>query len=256
MTAETQTPLSSHERRRYRRPPIVESVLEIRYVQESSELTDLLKSKLSLSEGWTFAGEITEHKMEFAGAPTPHSSASHQSIGVRLESRDKGWVILLRNGGISVSRLEPYETWESHLGMAEKIFRSIELEKLAGSLTRIALRTINRLSLPLPLNDLSVYLRTYPQLSKDMPQMMSSAFMHLVLPNLGTYRLSANITEASVPSTKPGTAAIILDIDVYLEHDVPQSLDLARSHIEGLHDCRNALFEACITDITRSLFDT
>lgn len=68
------------------------------------------------------------------------------------------------------------------------------------------------------------------------------------------YKLILNTSSAPSPLVK--TASFIIDQDVSRETNLPDS-------DEGLWDCigqvrelKNAIFEACITDRTRALFDS
>jgi uncharacterized protein (TIGR04255 family) len=74
---------------------------------------------------------------------------------------------------------------------------------------------VNRLDIPLPVQDFSTYLRTAPQLSSDLPQGLSGYFMQLQLPMpdlQGACVINQTIIE---PPAKPNTVAVVLDIDVF-----------------------------------------
>jgi uncharacterized protein (TIGR04255 family) len=249
----TQTPLVKPTRRRYTKPPIVESVLEIRFVSRAALTVGDLRALFKAVPGdWIAAPDVTLHKV-FIPPPTAQGATISEPIGVRFDSADKKWVILLRQDVFSLSRLEPYDSWENLLEMAGKVCHSLRLAERITSVGRIALRTINRLDLPLPMSDFRTYLRTSPEVSPDLPQMLSSVFMNLVLPEVGV-DVSATIIEATVQASKPNTAAMILDIDVFQERNLSPALDFIWQRFGELHDCRNALFEGCITDATRDLF--
>lgn len=248
----SQTPLVKPNRRRYTKPPIVESVLEIRFVASAAPTLGDLRTMFEAVPGdWIAAPDVTLHRVFIP--PTVQGATISEHIGVRFDSADKGWVIVLRNDIFSLSRLEPYESWENLLEMAAKVCNSLRLADRIQSVGRIALRTINRLDLPLPISDFRTYLRTSPEVSPDLPQMLSSVFMNLVLPEVAV-DISATIIEATVQTLKPNTAAMILDIDVFQERNLSPALDSVWQRFGELHDCRNALFEGCITDATRELF--
>jgi uncharacterized protein (TIGR04255 family) len=74
-------------------------------------------------------------------------------------------------------------------------------------------RYINRIDIPLPLNDFKDYLRTVPEVSPDLPQALSGYLMQLVMP-LEDIKGMAVITETPIPAPSPNFVSIVLDIDV------------------------------------------
>ena len=119
------------------------------------------------------------------------------------------------------------------------------------SVTRAALRYINRLDLPLPLKDFKDYLRTVPEVSPSLPQGLSGFFMQLHIPQEDLDALAV-INETIVPPRKPDTVSVILDIDLFKEKNL--GLDEAWSMFDRFHVRKNEIFEGCITDRARELF--
>ena len=78
--------------------------------------------------------------------------------------------------------------------------------------------------------------------------------MQLQLP-FPQIRGTAIINQTIVPPAREGTVVVVLDIDLFREQEVPQSEELIWEYFEQLHRTQNEIFEACITDETRRLFE-
>jgi uncharacterized protein (TIGR04255 family) len=242
------------DRRRYANPPIVEAVVDIKFaVSHSISRGTMIKAVERLSGTWAPPSDIVYATAVFQAGAAVSASATQQAVGVRVDSTDKLWVVQFQSQGLGVSRLEPYASWENLRDTTKDIWQALELDSVFVAPTRIALRTVNRLEFPLPVLDFKTYLRTYPELSPDMPQLLSSFFSQLAVPDVAP-QISANIIQATVPATKPDHVAMALDIDVYQTSEFPDSTSGMWDRFEILHAHRNSIFEACITDATRDLF--
>ena len=62
------------------------------------------------------------------------------------------------------------------------------------------------------------------------------------------------ITETIIPPSKPGVVSIVLDIDTFREYATPASDEEAWASLDKLRDLKNDVFEACIEDKARELF--
>ena len=120
-------------------------------------------------------------------------------------------------------------------------------------ITRIAVRYINRIDMPIPLDDFNRYLRTYPEVSKDMSQGLSTFFMTFDSPQLDIGAM-LKLNMAMVPPPNENVASVMLDIDLFKQIDVPQTDDAIWGDFEHLAKRKNKVFEACITEDTRRLF--
>jgi uncharacterized protein (TIGR04255 family) len=126
--------------------------------------------------------------------------------------------------------------------------------------TRAAMRYINRIDIPDAATDIRLedYLRTYPEFSVDFPEnsVMNNFFMQLQLwqQDLGCWLI---INEAPEVSTEEGTLSVRLDLDLFREqYEEPWPVDddtMVWEFLERLHDRKNEIFEASITNRTRRL---
>lgn len=84
---------------------------------------------------------------------------------------------------------------------------------------------------------------------------MAGFFMHVTIPQpelMGVLALIETVDEQR--SEKEGGVAIILDLDLFRAVEVPQDEDSIWTYFERLHVRKNDIFEACITDKARELF--
>jgi uncharacterized protein (TIGR04255 family) len=113
-------------------------------------------------------------------------------------------------------------------------------------------RYINRLDLPLPLEDFKDYLRTVPEVSSDLPQGLSGLLMQLAIPqeDIGALLL---LNEALLPSPDPDTVSILLDIDLFRELETSIDEEELWRTLDQFRVRKNYVFEACITERTKEL---
>ena len=122
-------------------------------------------------------------------------------------------------------------------------------------ITRLAVRYINRLELPLPIAELKDYLRTSPEVSSALPQNLAGYFMHLTIP-LPDIKSTVMLTETPAASPDPKVVSIILDIDLFRSLEIPSTEEELWDLFEVLRVRKNDVFEACITDRTRESFQS
>jgi len=66
---------------------------------------------------------------------------------------------------------------------------------------------------------------------------------------------TAILNQTIVPSDKAGCTSVVLDIDLFQDHALPNDECELWDCFKALHDRKNEIFEACITDAAREMFD-
>ena len=109
------------------------------------------------------------------------------------------------------------------------------------------------------MNDFGEYLLTVPVVAPHLPQTLSNYLMNMTMPMEGD--VTATITEAILNQPiradgtgKPNAVSILLDIDVSQMTGLSLSEGFLWERLEHLRKVKNHVFEACITDKTRELF--
>jgi uncharacterized protein (TIGR04255 family) len=116
------------------------------------------------------------------------------------------------------------------------------------------LRYINRIELPLPVNDLQEYLLTGPEIAPNLPQSMANFFFQVSLP-LPEAEAIATITETVlVNEATNARLPVILDIDVYRNGAFPVTVEKLWPLLAPLRGEKNRIFFESLTDKAKDLF--
>lgn len=203
---------------------------------------------------------IPYQQMSFVGTDLLQTGGGHQLNGFRFVSEDKRETFYARLDGFAFSVKAPYYRWESFRDEARGLWDLYRSAAIPEGVTRAAMRYINRIDIPNATEGvwLEDYLRTYPEYSVDFPEdnLMNNFFMQLQLwqQDLGCWLI---INEAPEVSPEPGTLSVRLDLDLFREqYEEPLPVDddtMVWKFLEQLHERKNEVFEASITNRTRRL---
>jgi uncharacterized protein (TIGR04255 family) len=239
---------------RYPHAPITEAVIDIQAAASVpvEQLVDAVAGDPSyptVEKLLTASGE-----MMFGSEQNTFATARAEHVGYLCKSGDGLHILQARSNGFTFSRLAEYSSWAEVSNEARRLWNKYRGVACPAAITRIALRYVNRLDIPLPVQDFSTYLRTGPQLSPDLPQGLSGYFMQLQLPmpNVqGACIIHQTIIE---PPALPNTVSVVLDIDVYRTAGLAANEVDLWAQLEQLRHEKNHVFESCITDEARRLF--
>lgn len=202
---------------------------------------------------------IIEERWEYAGRITLGPQADVQTQGdkkfegyIFCTSDKKNHQFQSRMTGFTYNKLAPYDRWESFRNKAKELWLIYRELVRPTRVTRIALRYVNRITIPRTRVELQEYFRTYPEISSDLPQELQQFVMRLQLPqpDLGAI---AQVHQATLPSR--GATSILLDIDVFKQDNIPEDEEEMWLYLEQLRLRKNKIFESCLTAKTRELFD-
>lgn len=175
-----------------------------------------------------------------------------KELGFRAFSEDGLQVAQFREDGFTFSRLAPYESWEDFLKEAQRLWALyLDLAK-PEFITRVAVRYINELRLPLPLTDFNEYLVSPPDVPDGLPQGLSSFLTRLVIPN-PEINAVAIVTQA-LDGASAQFATIILDIDVFQDTEVDIGSNTYWQTLKDLRDYKNNIFFKSITEKAKELY--
>jgi uncharacterized protein (TIGR04255 family) len=189
----------------------------------------------------------------FAAGKHVEASAKQTKVGYLFRSADGKRVLQTRLDGFTFSRLRPYESWATIRDEAKRLWGVYQRTVKPIRVTRVAVRYINQIDMPLPLQDFKEYFRTIPEVSAELPQGLSAFLMQLQIPQVDLGAVLV-LTETLAPPPSPDLASIILDIDLFKEGCDLKSDDDVWSLLESFRDRKNEAFEGCITDKARQLF--
>ena len=237
----------------YRHAPITEAVIDIRVACPNGFDADKLKG-LSESLRTEFPEQQEVFAVEIRGSPETEPIMTRTKVGYRLIHRDKIVVVSAQTLGFGVSKLAPYDRWEAFRDTARPLWDAYRKVVQPEQITRVAVRYVNRIDMPLPLNDFSTYFRTIPEIGAGLPQGLNGFFMQLQIPYEDIHAV-LQLNMALTPPPKGDLVSVILDLDLSNSVDIPQGEQELWQYFEQLRLKKNEVFEGCITDETRRLFE-
>lgn len=240
-------------RRHYSKAPITEAVIDIRVrLPETARLSDLEAVQEPHRSDYPGKESRSLARGRFEVGRQVSASASSEPIGFLFKSEDEKRIFQAQRDGFTMSRLAPYETWEPFREEARRLWTTYRVRLQPEAIVRLAVRYINRLDLPMPVGELKDYLRTVPEVSPELPQLLSGLFMQLTVPQ-DDLRGTLLLTEALIEPSRPDVVSVVLDIDLFRTEELPSDDGGIWELFELLHDRKNDVFEACITERTREL---
>ncbi len=234
--------------------PIKEAILDIRAKLPSSVDLDRLS---------TFQDTIRDHypkKLERIRwqariglkEDEMDSAAKREIDGYMFISTDGKDLVQARLDGLTLNRLRPYDKWQTFRDEARKLWERYLAIAEPEAVTRVALRYINRLELPLSMRDFKDYILTTPEIAPSLPQGLKTFFMRLEIPD-DRYKAIALVTETMEPPEKK-LLPFIFDIDVIREAQFDPMGREIWDTFESLRNFKNEIFFNSITDKAKELF--
>lgn len=236
--------------------PIVEAIIDFQVSFKVPPNFETLQTfATTLSEEF---GEQTTTKQVSAGIKIDDS----QPIGMNLETSDHGLVlrnkgndkiIQLRMNGYSFSKLKPYSRWEDVRAEALQHWEAYREQVKPSKVTRMALRYINRIDLPLPFEDFREYILTNPEIAPGIPQAVANFFFKATVrdPDTGAW---ANIICTTAKQEDEKLVPYILDIDVFFQKEYELGSDDFYNDLETLREYKNNIFLSSVTEKTKEFF--
>jgi len=245
------------ERKIYAKAPITEAIIDLRVMPYPNLELDTLKQ---LCEDTIAEYPRVDPTIEVAGTiqiqpgVSASASAQQEQTGYRSISSDGKLVCQRQLQGFTFSRLAPYESWGPFRDIARSLWSVYRDATRPRRVTRLAIRYVNRINVPKASAELKDYFRTLPEISSDLPQTIDGFFMQVQLP-LDDIEASVILNHTIVPPTERNVISVILDVDLFCEDTVPNDDGGIWDYFETLHTRKNEIFEACITEKTRELFN-
>jgi uncharacterized protein (TIGR04255 family) len=239
----------------YSRAPITEALIDIQaQLPQEIKLDVLAQVYSSIQNEYPKREEVLMVQGQMIVGESVGATASQSQIGYVVFSNDQKQILQMRLDGFSFSRLAPYNCWEAFRDEAKRLWNIYQSLTHPETIVRLALRYINRLDIPLPIGDLKDYLRTYPEVSSDLPQGLSGYFMQLQIPQ-EDLAATLVLNQAIVPPPRPDYVSVLLDLDLFRERNIPNEKIGLWDILEQMHERKNKTFEACITERTRELIN-
>lgn len=247
------------ERRKYRNPPIQEALCELQFASTVPDWDPTIPGRLYERVKDVYSGKPRQQMqagIQLGGDPTTPElrwEAGVPRIQFITPAEDR--ILAVGPNVISLSTLPPYDGWEDFRPRIEAALTAYQDIAQPEGIKRIGVRYINRIITKGDHLHLGELFTTPPQLPDELDASLSSFFtrweaMYSDIP------VKLIQTFGSVQS-EPGTAAFVLDLDVFRQWEEKEGLPVeeAMSQVDILRERERELFEASITDRAREMFD-
>lgn len=242
---------------RYPHAPINEAILDIRCLFTNPIGLELLSSiHENFSKDYPIKEDIilTSAQITFAQGKLISSADEPQIVGYKFKSEDGLMVCQIKPDGFTFNLLDKYISWEDFSKKAFAAWKMYKDNTQPIQTPRIALRYINKINLPFDDNKVEFddYIVTMPPIPKGLPQTLNHFFVQLNVPGPANENVVITQTIDRNP-TLGDSIPFLLDIDVSKTESFSSEYELS-DEFEALRKLKNEVFESCIKDKTRKLF--
>jgi uncharacterized protein (TIGR04255 family) len=244
----------------FKNPPITEAIIDIRAVSapgvDLEALKDFahgLESRFPLRQEHFGLQQTFQVKLE--GGP-PKISSSTAVDGLLFRSSDNQRVVQARLNGFAFNRLRPYDRWEKFSAEALELWERYKSVARPVNVTRIGVRYLNRILLPLPVSNYREYCLLFPEFPKEFSSRTQDFFLHFSL-RLPTFADAAAVTNLAFEPLQPNATSLplILDLDTFFQFTVcPPDSEEIWAKLGVLRNFKNYLFDSSLTEKAKDLF--
>jgi uncharacterized protein (TIGR04255 family) len=235
--------------------PIVEAVVELKVrTHKPVEVAALAPIRGALGDRFSVSRDIHQVQAQIEmRSEGPQQAFRAGLVGLRLESSDRGFVVMARIDGVSISRLPPYDTWEGLRDEARAVWTEYARAVDPVAITRIGVRFINRIELPQEPIDFDEVLTAGPKIPEPLPQELTEFFTRVVVPipeKDATVAIVQTIEPAAPAAAGHYSPAVVLDIDAFVERAFEVDDPGTWAALDSLRDVKNMAFFNSITKKT------
>ena len=236
--------------------PIKEAVIDIRAELPDSVSLSSLEKLHDLIEA-----EYPEKKsrrrfeatIELKEEQPPLETSKFQQDGYYFASSDRKRIVQYRLDGFTFNRLQPYSRWEDLRNEARRTWEVYTANTSPLAVNRLAVRYINSIEIPFKSFDYDEYFTAVPRIPEGLPQILQHFFTRTMIPFLDQ-EATAVIIQTPSDKRDPVNTAIILDIDVFVQKNLPPADKRIWEILEELRNIKNEIFLKCIKEKTKELF--
>lgn len=234
----------------YKKPPIQEALIDIKVTYEEFDIA--IADRLYESVQESLPTKTARNALSFKLGPEGSSVKSSEVDGYMLQSADGSRVLQVTKEGFTFSLVNNYESWESFYEEASGYWEAFKELMNPVTVTRIGLRYINKLELPVEFEKIPEYIKSQIELQSGAEQ-PTEIFTRIVVPMSGHTCIVTQATNQSLVDA--ANRGYIIDIDAFEESSFEASDTERVGTILGeLREIKNTVFENSITDKTRELF--
>lgn len=237
--------------------PITEALIDLRVRPREELVPDQLRDasdRLRAMYPTVEEKKIFEAQISLGAGAGRLRQDSGEIYGYFFRTTDGTQVAQFRKDGFTFSRLQPYTEWAHVRAQAADAWAEYVEVAAPQLVTRVAVRYINHLPLPLPIHDFEEYLLAPPRIPEGAPEGLTGFLSRIT----GRYpsNVVANVTQTLEPS--PASiehVVVLLDIDVFKpETDFDPGDPSVWNLLDHLREVKNDIFFGSITEHTAERF--
>jgi uncharacterized protein (TIGR04255 family) len=175
--------------------------------------------------------------------------------GFLFRNEDDSQAIQVTSEGFSFNQLAPYESWEELNDEIKSLWEIYKEVCRPLYLTRVASRNVYQIDIPVDGQciELKDYLSTVPEVSPNLPEKaVKTFFMQVEIPQQDL-DCTLIINEAIAPPINSDVVTVILDVNLFRQQIWESDDEGIWQFLEKLHQRKNEIFEASITERIREL---
>lgn len=242
--------------RKYAKPPIIEAVCEFRLTPQTQwDLTvpGLLYERLK--HEFPHKEQRVLQEVELTQGPEVIQQQIRTGERLLFFTGNKRILVQVGTRLLAVHALAPYPNWEGFKPRIETSFKSLQDTVSILWVERISLHYINRIKIPHQHPKLDEYLEFYPFIGSRLPTDTTSFLMGVEF-SYTDGRDRCRVQLAPIPKSETeGEAAFILELEYFLARPGEVEAANALVWVEEAHSRVEEVFEGCITDNLRRLFE-
>lgn len=241
-------------RKKYKNPPVVEAVCEFRLTQDTAwdmTIPGLIYERVR--DEFSEREQRMVSEMELTQGAEGIQQHIRTSERVVLSTRDKKMLIQLGARLLVINVLKPYPSWQEYKPRVQRAWNCLLDTVDVKGIERIGLRYINLIKVRSSDAELSDFFQFYPFVGDKLPQRMASFIMGVEFP-FEDDRDRCRVQLAPLPASA-GDTTFLLDIDYFLNRSRDVAVENALEWVEMAHDRVEDIFEGCVTDHLRAVFE-
>jgi uncharacterized protein (TIGR04255 family) len=238
--------------RKYRNPPIVEALCEFRF--EPGAPWDMAIPGLvyeRIRDNFPKRRQVKSVEVSVAAGPEGIGQQVLTADRMQFLREDEKALIQVGPNLLAVNHLKPYPTWQEFLPLIRQGFDAYLTAASPKGIQRIGLRYINHIELSGERVELADYFEFRPFVGERLPHDYSLFIVGIQIP----FENSRDVLRLQLLSAAPDAIAVMLDLDYFLAQPGGVSQGNFFEWIEVAHGHVEEVFEACITDRLRQMFE-
>ena len=246
--------------KRYSNSPIIEAVCELRLAPDSKwDLTipgliyETIKNDFPNKEQRRVSNQLILPKEILEKPQNIEQQLIIDDLAL-FRSEDQKQLIQVGNHLLSINRLKPYISWNQFRPLIGKAFEILRQVAGLNEIQRIGLRYINRIDVPDTNIKLENYFEFKPSLGRNLPEMLIDFIVKCSLSYYDGRDICRIQLRSVIPEDK-NSSSFLLDLDYFLNDPKAVTENSILEWADKAHEEIEKVFEGCITDRLRTLFD-